>query len=545
MGKASRKKQERRTRERALTTQGPERVDDSPRALGEQALARLLRSSPPGRLSLAGAYAVGYATLGHAQLEGTEPTWYQEIDPLDALYLGTAFPGRFRDEFEFANSRDAWLRLLRGTVHEKGIQRFVREAVSASEESGLPVDDGEQMLALTGRLEAVGLDQRRLPRHLLPGDTLQNSRAVWGPPRDLLLPDPPKGAKHRVQRFWQEPTPTAPVGDTPEAVLRKGLHRFASAGLPVREEAGVMLPALYAALLVKPGEHLEETGTHARAWALSMNDESPLVPVLDILLAAPELGLSVNKTLKCLYAVPAFTEPIPSADLVWTSSPGLALPRMAFELGIPEVSTLNAVLTPDLLDWAGTRARMRLSAAGRRADTDTLEADSTTATEGGAEESEVEWTERRQAVLDRIRRKSGRAVSTSRPSDRAVERVWNGDGSSVLRIAADSRQGREMQESLEKQFAAFREKFGREPEPHDPIFFDPDADEPVPLSRGSFDSMMQDAVDAASAAGIDPAFVHAWQEVGYVVTTETLDMFTTAEVIAYRRAVERHRRAGE
>ncbi|WP_416874930.1 hypothetical protein [Kitasatospora sp. SC0581] len=544
MGKASRKKQARRTQGRTLTTQGPESADDSPRALGEQALARLLRSSPPGRLSLAGAYAVGYATLGHAQLEGTEPTWYQEVDPLDALYLGTAYPGRFRDGFEFANSRDAWFRLLRGTVHEKGIQRFVCEAVSASEKSGLPVDDGEQMLALTGRLEAVGLDQRRLPRHLLPGDTLRSSRAVWGPPRDLLLPDPPKGAKDRVQRFWQEPTPTAPIGDTPKAVLREGLHRFASAGLPVREDAGVMLPALYAALLAKPGEHLEEMGTHARAWALSMNDESPLVPVLDILLAAPKLGLSVNRTLRCLYAVPAFTEPIPSSDLAWTSSPGLALPRMAFELGVPEVSTLNAVLTPDLLGWAGAQARMRLSAAGRRADTGTPE-DSAIATGGEAEESEAEWTERRQAVLDRIRRKPGRTVSTSRQSDRAVERIWNGDGSSVLRIAEDSRQGREIQKGLEKQLAAFREKFGREPEPHDPIFFDPDTDEPVPLTRRNFDSMMQDAVDAASAAGIDPAFVHAWREVGYVVTTETLDMFTTAEVIAYRRAVERHRRAGE
>jgi hypothetical protein len=38
-----------------------------------------------------------------------------------------------------------------------------------------------------------------------------------------------------------------------------------------------------------------------------------------------------------------------------------------------------------------------------------------------------------------------------------------------------------MQEAFEANLQAFREKFGRDPGPDDPVFFDPDADEPTPL----------------------------------------------------------------
>ena len=38
------------------------------------------------------------------------------------------------------------------------------------------------------------------------------------------------------------------------------------------------------------------------------------------------------------------------------------------------------------------------------------------------------------------------------------------------------------QEIIEAQLQRFREKFGRDPGPSDPVFFDPDAAEPVPIS---------------------------------------------------------------
>ncbi|MEU3751760.1 hypothetical protein AB0H17_03180 [Streptomyces olivoreticuli] len=551
MGKASRKKQEQRDRRAASAPAAEATGGGDPRTLGEEALGRLVRSNEPGKLSLAGAYALGYGALGFAQQEGTDPDWYQEIDPLDALFLGTAWPQTFRDEFEFANARDAWLRLLHGTVHGKGIQRFVRETVSASEELGLPVDDGKLLLALTGRLEAAGLDQRRLPRRLLPGPALQDCRAVFGPSPDLQFPDPPEGAKKRVRRFWKDAEEKSWADDTPRAVLRDGLRRLQDAGLPVEEESGLLLPALYAALMTKPGELLEDMGEHSWAWALSLDEASTLVPVLDVLLVAAELEMSVTQTLGHLFAVPAFTEPIPSEAMLWTSSPGLALPRLAFELGIPKVSTLEGSVTPDLLDWVGMHARMRLSAAARRsaANLDLEETDSADSADGAQTESDEQWAERREAVREavqqKIRKNSGGTAPTRRRPDRPVERIWNADGSSKIRISTDTSQGEKLKEALEGQLDAFREKFGREPGPGDPLFFDPDADEPTRLTKEYFDDMMLDMVERAVEMGIDPAFLHAWREVGYVVTEENRSGFTAAEAIAFDRALARHQEAGE
>ncbi|MFI2747265.1 hypothetical protein ACH5BA_13310 [Kitasatospora sp. NPDC018623] len=46
----------------------------------------------------------------------------------------------------------------------------------------------------------------------------------------------------------------------------------------------------------------------------------------------------------------------------------------------------------------------------------------------------------------------------------------------------DSQTGQGLQDAVQRQLARFREKFGREPGPDDPLFFDPDADEPRPRS---------------------------------------------------------------
>lgn len=60
---------------------------------------------------------------------------------------------------------------------------------------------------------------------------------------------------------------------------------------------------------------------------------------------------------------------------------------------------------------------------------------------------------------------------------------------------------------LEKQRQLFREKFGREPGPNDPVFFDPDAAEPKPLD---IDRVETELAAAMAKAGIDPAI--QWQD---------------------------------
>ncbi|MGJ5694258.1 hypothetical protein ACM6RM_13900, partial [Streptomyces pratensis] len=72
-------------------------------------------------------------------------------------------------------------------------------------------------------------------------------------------------------------------------------------------------------MLPNPGEHLDSAGEHAVAWALSIDERSPLVPVLDLMLLAEELP--VDEALGRLFALPAFTEPVPSEALIWTCSP--------------------------------------------------------------------------------------------------------------------------------------------------------------------------------------------------------------------------------
>jgi hypothetical protein len=57
-------------------------------------------------------------------------------------------------------------------------------------------------------------------------------------------------------------------------------------------------------------------------------------------------------------------------------------------------------------------------------------------------------------------------------------------------------------EALEEQRRRFVEKFGREPGPHDPVFFNPDADEPEPLS----DEQMRDAAALMEEFGINEEY---------------------------------------
>ena len=346
MGKGARRRRQDRgqrgpsaARSRATPSVGQA---DDPRTRAEASLVRLVRRNPPGKVSLAGAYVLGYAALGMAQQEGDEPQWYHELDPLDTLFLGTVWPQQLRDGHEFANARTAWLRLLRGTACWPGIERFVREVLAASEEHDLPVDEGELMLLLAGRLEAAGLDQRKVPRDLLPDRALAGARLGYGPADDAMLPDPPLDVAERVAGLWAATETGLPHDGTSADALREGLHLLASAGADVRGDAALLLPALYAGLVAGEYEDLSEAGERSVAWALGLSEDSPLVPVTDVLLAAPQRGLDPDTVLGHLLGVPAFTDPVRAQDRHWHSWPGAALTDLAFELGYAQVMTRDS-----------------------------------------------------------------------------------------------------------------------------------------------------------------------------------------------------------
>jgi len=381
-------------------------------------MARLARGNPPGKVSLAGAYALGYGALALAQAGGDKPDWFDELDPLDTLFLGTAWPGRLRDGFEFGNARSAWLRLIRGTMFWPGVERFVREVLAASDEHDLPVDEGELMLLLAGRLEAAGLDQRKIPASLLPGRALASARFIDGPAGDVGFADPPPDAAGRVRRLRAAATAGLPDDGTPADAMRDGLFMLGAAGLDTTGNAGLLLPALYIGLVAGEYEELAEAGDRAVAWALGLAGDSPLVPVTDMLLAAPERGLAPDAVLGHLFGVPAFTEPARPEDLDWHSWPGTELPDIAFGLGYTQV----------------------ISREGK-----------------------------------------------------------------TIRLGGDARA------MMEAQARLFEEKFGRPPGPDDPVFFDPDADEPEPASLTGLEAT---GVGMLEAAGVSPAWIYAYQHTG-------------------------------
>jgi hypothetical protein len=114
------------------------------------------------------------------------------------------------------------------------------------------------------------------------------------------------------------------------------------AGIDVRAEVVAMLPALYASLVATGDEDLSQAGERAVAWAIGLSADSPLIPVTDVLLAAPQLGLDPDAALGHLFGIPAFSQPVRGQDRRWHSWPGTELPALAFDLGYRQVVTLDS-----------------------------------------------------------------------------------------------------------------------------------------------------------------------------------------------------------
>jgi hypothetical protein len=75
------------------------------------------------------------------------------------------------------------------------------------------------------------------------------------------------------------------------------------------------------------------------------------------------------------------------------------------------------------------------------------------------------------------------------------------------------------QEILETQRQRFREKFGRDWGPNDPVFFDPDATEPVPMSAVKIEA---ETLEAMCKAGTPPQIAYAYKRTGGLLLTEDM-----------------------
>jgi hypothetical protein len=101
---------------------------------------------------------------------------------------------------------------------------------------------------------------------------------------------------------------------------------------------------------------------------------------------------------------------------------------------------------------------------------------------------------------------------------------------------------RETAEIIAEQKKLFREQFGREPGPDDPLFFEPRVAVPQFLSNESTDEVWKSLLQAAGDSGIDPAVVYAMNKTGRIVTETNLKFLTDSELQEWNDAVDEYNR---
>ena len=92
---------------------------------------------------------------------------------------------------------------------------------------------------------------------------------------------------------------------------------------------------------------------------------------------------------------------------------------------------------------------------------------------------------------------------------------------------------------LKKQIALFRKKFGREPKPDEPLFFDPAAAEP---RRLQLEPMEADIVKAMKEANIHPRLIYAFEKTGRLLSASTLKKLPKADQAEWHAALTEYDR---
>jgi hypothetical protein len=93
---------------------------------------------------------------------------------------------------------------------------------------------------------------------------------------------------------------------------------------------------------------------------------------------------------------------------------------------------------------------------------------------------------------------------------------------------------------MEGQAQRFRDKSGRDPRPEDPIFFDPDTDEPRPRPGHGVSRDDRGLRQTGRETGADPTLIEARCELGYVVTDDNRRLFSASDILAWEATVRHH-----
>ncbi len=131
------------------------------------------------------------------------------------------------------------------------------------------------------------------------------------------------------------------------------------------------------------------------------------------------------------------------------------------------------------------------------------------------------------------RKKKGRTVKRISPSGITV--TDHGDGRKTIEMNA------EMKTLIETQLQAFRDKFGREPGPHDPIFFDPDSDVPREIPMRKFEEMRTTMISHGLREGsLPPEIAFAYWATERLLTADSIHLVSPAERREWEDAVQEY-----
>jgi hypothetical protein len=89
-------------------------------------------------------------------------------------------------------------------------------------------------------------------------------------------------------------------------------------------------------------------------------------------------------------------------------------------------------------------------------------------------------------------------------------------------------------DALKRQMQAFKDKFGREPEGDEPIFFDPDFDTPTPWDEAKFNKIM---IENMARAGIREELIYAYARTGMMVSTQNEHQWSKADIAEWNAAL--------
>jgi hypothetical protein len=92
----------------------------------------------------------------------------------------------------------------------------------------------------------------------------------------------------------------------------------------------------------------------------------------------------------------------------------------------------------------------------------------------------------------------------------------------------------ELIDILRRQRERFVKKFGREPGPKDPVFFDPSANRPSPMN---LEAAKQRILEAMQKAKIHPSLIHAFHKTGRLVSRENSRYLSKADLKAWQDAI--------